>query len=655
MCIALTFAGALTRAQSTESTKSPVERIVPRPLLSAFSAMEDGRWDVAAALAERDGPAAAALIEWFRLSEGLGKPEEIIEFLEDHGDWPGLERLRRRSELIMVRAEPDQVIRFFEDATPRSGLGALNYARALERLGRKDDADAMLIEAWRTLDLSESEHDAFIKARGEMLKPHHRDRLDMALWRGLQDVENMLPLVSRRAHRVAEARQQIEEESTKTKDVLKTLPKEAHTNAHIGYVLFKQHMEKRERNKAIELILRQSRITRGLGQPARWARSRRFLVRDQMEEEEYRTAYDLASIHGLKAGSDFAELEWLSGYIALRHLERPALAALHFNNLRQAVKTPISLGRAGYWLGRAYQANGNVMAAREAYEFGALHQTSFYGLLAAEQLGLPFDDTLNGREERPNWSGASFAKGSLFKAGSLLFASGRRDLAEVFFRKLADQLNREELLQLGDALEELGSPHLQVMIGKSGARNGVIAGAHYFALHPLKDLELPVPAELSLSIARRESEFNQLVTSGVGAMGLMQLMPATALDMARSIGVSGHTRAKVYNDWTYNARLGSTYLARMAARFDGNLIMMAAAYNAGPSRPSRWMDEFGDPRAGEIDIIDWIESIPFAETRNYVMRIAESVPIYRARLGLNPFPVPFSEELVGDTFAVQGE
>ncbi|MEM9128872.1 MAG: lytic transglycosylase domain-containing protein, partial [Pseudomonadota bacterium] len=213
ICFALAFAGQLAHAQSTQGERPSAERIVPRPLLSAFSAMEDGRWDVAAALAERDGPAAAALIEWFRLSEGLGKPEEIIEFLEEHGDWPGLERLRRRSELIMVRAESEEVIRFFEGATPRSGLGALNYARALERMGRKDDADAMLVEAWRTLDLSESEHDAFIKARGEMLKPHHRERLDMALWRGLQDAEKMLPLVSRRAHRVAEARQQIEEES----------------------------------------------------------------------------------------------------------------------------------------------------------------------------------------------------------------------------------------------------------------------------------------------------------------------------------------------------------------------------------------------------------------------------------------------------------
>lgn len=617
--------------------------------------MSDGRWDVASQLAKRDGPAAEALIEWYRLREGSGNPQEVLTFLEDHGDWPGLDLLRARSELAMVQAEPDQVAQFFDGHAPQSGLGALNYARALEKLGRKEEADAMLIQAWRTLDLSDSEHDAFIKARADLLKPYHSERLDMALWRGLRDVKKMLPLVAKDDRQIAEARKAIEKSGANPDEVLKKLPKSAITDAHIAYALFRRHWDKKQRDAAIKLILRQSRITDGLGQPERWARSRRVLVRAQMEDGAFQKAYDLASIHGLAGGSNFAELEWLAGYIAFRHLEKPALAALHFTNLRNAVKTPISLGRAGYWLGRAYEAKGDEALAREAYAFGATHQTSFYGLLSAERAGLPFDDTLGGEETRPKWHDASFTETSLFQAGSLLMASNRADTAETFFRKLATTLSRIELVQLGDALEDLGSPHLQVMVGKSGARKGVTAPAPYFALHPLADLELPVPAELSLSIARRESEFDQSVTSGAGAMGLMQLMPKTASEVARSLGVEGHSRDKVYNDWMYNARLGSTYLARMAARFDGNIVMMAAAYNAGPSRPVRWMEEFGDPRGQDIDVIDWIESIPFAETRNYVMRIAESVPIYRARLGLNPLPVPFSEELAGNTFAVQGE
>ncbi|MEM8538139.1 MAG: lytic transglycosylase domain-containing protein, partial [Pseudomonadota bacterium] len=148
----------------------------------------------------------------------------------------------------------------------------------------------------------------------------------------------------------------------------------------------------------------------------------------------------------------------------------------------------------------------------------------------------------------------------------------------------------------------------------------------------------------------RESEFDTSVTSGAGAVGLMQLMPATAAEVARSLGETGHSRVRLFRDWAYNARLGSTYLAQMAQQFDGNIVLMSAAYNAGPSRPTRWMSQFGDPRQSEFDVVDWIEHVPFNETRNYIMRVTESLPVYRARLGRDPLPIPFSQELVGNTF-----
>ena len=167
--------------------------------------------------------------------------------------------------------------------------------------------------------------------------------------------------------------------------------------------------------------------------------------------------------------------------------------------------------------------------------------------------------------------------------------------------------------------------------------------------------------EMSLAIARRESEFDPAVQSGVGARGLMQIMPGTGRDVARDLGLSeDHTTARLISDPVYNAKLGATFLSQLAGRFDGNVILMSAAYNAGPSRPDQWMLRFGDPRRGtdDFDVIDWIEHIPFRETRNYVMRVTESLPIYRARLGKDPLPIPFSEELAGSTllsFAPQGE
>jgi soluble lytic murein transglycosylase len=186
------------------------------------------------------------------------------------------------------------------------------------------------------------------------------------------------------------------------------------------------------------------------------------------------------------------------------------------------------------------------------------------------------------------------------------------------------------------------------MIGKRAARRTLTVPGPYYALHPMTDMDLPVPMELALAIARRESEFDHRVSSRVGAEGLMQLMPGTASDMARDLGLE-HDRARVLTDWAYNARLGAAYLDYLADRFDGNIVMMSAGYNAGPARPDRWIDRFGDPRRGAMDVVDWIEHIPFRETRNYVMRVAESLPVYRARLGRDPHPVPFSQELTGAT------
>ncbi|MEM6376044.1 MAG: lytic transglycosylase domain-containing protein, partial [Pseudomonadota bacterium] len=436
---------------------------------------------------------------------------------------------------------------------------------------------------------------------------------------------------------------------------LATLATEARSNAHIAYALFNRHLEKGRIDAAIGLLLRQSRREAGLQEPERWARKRRDLARDRMRDGAGLTAYEIASVHGLVEGSSYADLEWLSGYLALTYLDQPDLAVDHFHNLLEAVQTPISLGRAAYWLGRAEEALGNEEAAQIAYELGALHQTSYYGLLAAERGGFPFDAGLSSEVDESDWREADFARDLVYQAGVLLYASGEVALAERFFTHLAAHLDVGDLQKLGAALHDLGSPHLQVMVGKAAAKRGIVVAAPYFALHPMQNMDLPVPMELALAIARRESEFDTYVTSGAGAMGLMQLMPATATEMARALSEDNHSRARLYEDWSYNARLGSAYLARMARLFDGNIVMMSAAYNAGPGRPSRWMSRFGDPRTDARDVIDWVEHVPFSETRNYIMRVTESLPIYRARLGRNPHPVPFSEELSGSTFATKSD
>ena len=634
--------------QSLPALADTPPRVAPRPLSSAFDALSGGRWDLAADLARRDGPAASALVEWYRLRAGHGTPLEVLEFLDTHADWPGLDYLRKQSEKAMAEAPDELILRFYDGTRAQTGIGALSQARALLAAGRKGEAEAGLVLVWRTLDLSTEEHEAFIARHGELLKPHHAARLDMAHWRGLRDVALMLPLVDDEKRALIETAQMIDSARRGLDDRIDALPEKTKSDPHVAYALFNHYLERNRGEDALAVMLSQSRIKGGLGDPDRWAGWRRALARDQMRDDNPQTAYALAATHQLTEGAAYADLEWLSGYLALTYLKDGELARDHFQRFRTAVDTPISLGRAGYWIGRAQEALGDDEAAQMAYAQGAEHQTSFYGLLAAEKAGLPSDPALQGENDFAAYDGSTLIQRPVTQAAIMALAAGRLNLAERFFTHIAETLDEGDLKQLAGLLRDLDQPHLQVMIGKRAARRALTLPGPYYALHPMAEMDLPVPMELALAIARRESEFDHSVSSRVGAEGLMQLMPGTASDMARDLGLD-HDRGRVLTDWAYNARLGSAYLAYLADRFDGNIVMMSAGYNAGPARPDRWIERFGDPRRGGIDVVDWIEHIPFRETRNYVMRVAESLPVYRARLGRDPHPVPFSEELTGAT------
>ena len=603
-------------------------------------------------MAARDGPVAQELIEWARLRSGRGTLPEVLAFLNAHPGWPGLDKLREKSLDVLKDATDAQIIAFYEGAPPETGKGVLRLAAAQTAKGRQRDAEKGVIAAWRTFDLSSDEHNDFLNAYGTILVPHHAARLDMTLWRGLRDSALMLPLVDDETRARADIRLMARDGRRGIEEKVTSLPQEMQRDPGIAYMLFEQYIKADKAEAAMALMQSQSQIENGLGQAWRWGGWRRSFARRMMRSGEYARAYDLAANHQLQDGGAYADLEWLSGYLALRFMDDPALALDHFQRLRAAVGTPISLGRAHYWIGRAQEALGDPEGAQLTYAQGAGEQTSFYGLLAAEKAGLPFDPALTGGEVFAPWQEAAFVHSDLFQVIRLLAASDQLTLAEWFINALAATLNRGEMGSLGAALGDMGQPHLQIMLGKAAAGRGIVLPADYYALHPMQDMDLPVPMEMALAIARRESEFDHRVASGAGALGLMQVLPGTASDVARDLGIE-YDRGRVLSDWPYNAQLGSAYLAQMSQRFGANVVMMSAGYNAGPARPPRWMSERGDPRdgtgMGDLDVIDWIEFIPFDETRNYVQRVAESLPIYRARLGKAPHPVPFSQELVGAT------
>ena len=431
---------------------SDVPRIAPRPLASALHAMQAGRWDVAAGLAARDGPAAADLVEWHRLRAGLGTPSDILAFLQRNAHWPGLAHLRRQSEAAMAGADFDAALAFYDGYIPQTGTGALNAARARLARGRRGEAGAGIVMAWRTLALTTSEHADFLREFGALLAPHHEARLDMALWRGLDaDAALMLPLVSDAARARAETWARVTAGDT-----------DGITGAQardpgIAFALFNHHLD-RSAEAAIAVLLRQSRIRGGLGVPERWAGWRRALARQAMRDGEAARAYEIAALHQLAEGANFANLEWLAGYIALSYLDAPDLARDHFQRFRAAVSTPISLGRAGYWLGRALDAAGNTEGAQDAYAGGADHPTSFYGLLAAEAAGRDITEDLAGTETAPPWRQAEFAQTDLHEIATLALRMGDTGLARRFFLHLSQTQDGQGLAQMGAMLAELARP-----------------------------------------------------------------------------------------------------------------------------------------------------------------------------------------------------
>jgi soluble lytic murein transglycosylase len=308
------------------------------------------------------------------------------------------------------------------------------------------------------------------------------------------------------------------------------------------------------------------------------------------------------------------------------------------------VKTPISVSRGHYWIGRAEEAAGQDGTA--SYQAAAAHQTAYYGLLAAERLGLTLDAGLIEDSRAPDWRSAGFAGSSVLAASRLLLQAGDRTLAKRFLLHLAETQDAAALAQMADMVLEWDEPHLAVLIGKAAAERGLILPRAYYPVPGFVPDGLSVSRALALSIARRESEFDPAARSSADARGLMQVLPGTAKLMAAKLG-KPFEAGKLISDPAYNVAMGAAYLGEMAEEFGPSVALIASGYNAGPGRPRRWITEFGDPRSADVDVVDWVETIPFAETRTYVMRVAESIVIYRAKLKGTAGPVRITSELKG--------
>ncbi|MGL4311105.1 MAG: lytic transglycosylase domain-containing protein [Paracoccaceae bacterium] len=604
--------------------------------------------DWAGAQAAADGPLTEAMVDWSRLRDGQGNASDYIAFLERFPDWPGLPLLRREGEAALADADPALVLRYFRDAPPETGDGVVALVRAHLASGNAAEAELAAIAAWRSLSMTASAEKLLLAQFGDRLADHHGGRMATLLAEGeTTAARRLLPLVTPGTGAIAEARIALQTDAKGIDALIAAIPAELAGSAGLAHDRFRWRLDRGRDMEAASLVVEQSKSAESLGDPGWWADAREPLARRLMREGHPKTAYAIAARHHLTDGEDYAQLEWLAGYLALRKLDDPEAALAHFRRFRAAVTSPISLGRAGYWEGRAAEMLGRKDEAATAYAFAAEFQSGFYGQLAAEKLGVALDPALAGGVAIPDWRDAAFTRSTVFQAGHLLLDAGQRDLGERFLVHLAESLNRQELPLLAAYALSRERPHLALLIAKQAATRGIVLPRAYFPVTGLAEMDLPVPNELALSIARRESEFDPSVISGAGARGLMQVMPGTARLMARETGLS-YDSGKLTADWRYNAKLGSAYLAHLRAEFGPSIALVAAGYNAGPGRPRAWMKTMGDPRNPNVDVIDWIEHVPFEETRNYIMRVAEAIPVYRARLAAGPVQIGLTDLLRGN-------
>ena len=616
---------------------------------ASMEAADQKDWPAARNAAARAGhPAALDLYEWRLLSAGEGGWRQYENFVARNGDWPNLTRIRAKGERTMppgiALAEIDA---FVGPDGPQTGTGAMRRAEALRAEGRRTDADAEIIRAWRELSLTQGEQDAIRARYAALIAPHHEARADNLLWRGLTgEAEQMKALVSPGWRALIDARTRLRRRANGVDAAINAVPASLAGDPGLAYERFVWRMRKGLYDGALELIQAQTGSAASLGRPEEWGNRRRILVRRLYRQGRHVEAYNLANQNHITTGSDFTDLEWLAGWIALRRMGDPDRAIAHFSRFLADVATPISYGRGHYWMGRAYEAKGDGARAAEAYGQAAAWQTSFYGQLAAEKIGAPVDPYLH---EGPvtEWRGAAFANRSVSRAAQLLEEAGDRRRSHWFLTHMASRLTTyDDLAAVAAFATALDRPDAAIRISKIAARKGHVLAGHYYPVTDLARFNQGVEPALAMAIGRQESELNPEAISPAGARGLMQLMPATAKKVSGWIGES-YDKGRLTTDWRYNATLGQTYLSRRLTQFDGSVAMAAAAYNAGAGRVDQWIDRYGDPRTGAVDWIDWLETIPFRETRNYVQRVLEGFQVYRNRIAGTPMAFRVKQDALG--------
>src|SRR5215468_4320000 len=584
-------------------------------------------------------PAGQKLAEWFilRHSDTQARFARFAAFLSNNPTWPSITLMRRRAEarLWQEKADNATIRTFFAEKGPLTAKG--RFALARERLAAGDRLAAAreVKAAWRAEELGEATEEMAYEEFKELLaREDHRARMDKRI--GAKEMDAAMRAAKRLSDdyvAIVKACSAVKGDADKALGKLNDVPEEA--RADLGYVLcrVKWALKKEKIIEAAKMVVAAAPDTMAQQDTDEWWRDRRTISRKLLDMGEFRLAYDVvkdAATPSLEAYR--ADYAFMPGWIAMRYLSDPATARKYFADIDKGLSNPITLARANYWRARAEEATGNAAAARAFYVASSRYPTAYYGQLSRAKLGLEPVELRMQPEEKI----APASSDERVRAAEMLYAVGERDMVKAFANDLGEECHDEAVMAaLGELTYAREDAVAMLQLGKNALGRGFAMDHYAFpvvGIPPHKQWEPAIEHGMIYSVARTESAFDQRDYSHADAVGLMQVTPEAGKDTAKRFGVS-YDWNRMKKDPVYNTQMGAGELSALLSEYKGSLIMTFAGYNAGRGRVRDWIKLRGDPRDPNVDAVDWVERIPFSETRNYVQRVIENLAVYRARFG----------------------
>jgi soluble lytic murein transglycosylase len=529
----------------------------------------------------------------------------------------------------------ESVLIWFRQYPPVTGVGLKRYLDALSAAGQQSTVKPILQDRWPVVGMKPDEQAGILRAYGSIILPDtQRRRLDKLLFQGDDSTARSLAASLGQDYlRLVEARIALAGEKSDAPRLLNQVPARFARDPGLLYERLRWRRRSGHTEGAIEILNAQPPMT-SISNPEGWWKERNILARTLIEEKNYKAAYRLAAAHDQTDGNDYADAEWLCGWLALRFLNNPARASEHFVSMYERVKTSISKARAAYWAARAAEALGQAEQSSNWYKIAAQHPKVYYGQLAALKLPSalriyrPFSVTATSADR------ARMKEDELVNGIRLAHAAGLDKMRRQLIKAKIETLETpSEYKAFSEILSGMGLRNEAVRVAKKAAGHNIFLDIEAYPKLSRYFSNLDVDEALAHAVIRQESEFDQYAQSPSGAMGLMQLMPSTASYVAKKRGWE-HQTSWLTSRPEHNILLGSAYLNNLLNTYNGSYPLVLAAYNAGGSRVNRWLKENGDPRAGQVDWVDWIELIPIYETRNYVQRVMESYVVYNEYMGM---------------------